>query len=179
MERPEGSNEMPPGMGGSSAANSQSFPASSASVPKSTPAPSKSAPAPTPAPAAEPESKEEAMDVDDDDAKAKKTADEAKQAGNVAYKARRFDEAIEHYNKAWETWPKDVTYLTNLSGELARTRRMGSQSLRQLSTLSRETTRRQSRLARKLSTRLESFEPISRFLPSESCTSIDVPLLIA
>lgn len=116
MERPEGSDEMPPGVGGSSASETQSFPSSSSSAPKSTPTPAQPKAEPKPTPAPEPEAKEEAMDVDDDDANAKKAADEAKQAGNVAYKARKFEEAIEHYNKAWDTWPKDVTFLTNLSG---------------------------------------------------------------
>jgi stress-induced-phosphoprotein 1 len=55
--------------------------------------------------------------MEDDDAVAKKQSEELKQQGNVAYKARKFDEAIEAYQKAWDTWPKDVTYLTNLSGE--------------------------------------------------------------
>lgn len=61
------------------------------------------------------------MEVDDPDAQTKKEAEAAKAQGNVAYKARRFDEAIEHYSKAWELYPKDVTFLTNLSGERSRT----------------------------------------------------------
>lgn len=43
---------------------------------------------------------------------AKKNADEEKLEGNKLYKARKFDEAIEHYNKAWELH-KDITYLNN------------------------------------------------------------------
>ena len=115
MERPEGSNEMPPGMGGSSAGESQSF----QSEPESKPAP-KATPAakPTPAPAPAPEPKEEPMEVDDEEAQAKAVAVEEKTKGNTAYKARKFDEAIAHYTKAWDTWPQDVTFLTNLSGEL-------------------------------------------------------------
>ena len=110
MERPEGSNEMPPGMAGSS----QPTPTPSSSQPKPE---SKPAPGTTPPPKApEPEQEDESME-DDDEAVAKKTAEEEKQKGNAAYKARKFEEAIEHYTKAWDTWPKDVTYLTNLSGK--------------------------------------------------------------
>lgn len=106
MERPEGSNEMPPGTQPAQASSSQ--------------APSSPPKAQSPPPKAEPkkeEPKEEPMEVDDDDAKAKKEADEIKQQGNAAYKARKFEEAIELYQKAWDTYPKDVTYLLNLSGE--------------------------------------------------------------
>ncbi|CAN6673739.1 heat shock protein Sti1p [Trichomonascus vanleenenianus] len=46
--------------------------------------------------------------VDEDKAK----ADEEKALGNTLYKQRKFDEAIEHYNKAWEL-KKDITYLNN------------------------------------------------------------------
>jgi stress-induced-phosphoprotein 1 len=58
------------------------------------------------------------MEVDDEEAQAKAVAIEEKTKGNTAYKARQFEEAIAHYTKAWDTWPKDVTFLTNLSGEL-------------------------------------------------------------
>jgi stress-induced-phosphoprotein 1 len=100
---------MPPGMAGSS--QPQSFPSSSTAEPQPEP---KAAPKPAPEPVQE--EKEEAMNVDDEEAAAKKAAEEEKQQGNVAYKARKFEEAIEHYTKAWDTWPKDVTFLTNLSG---------------------------------------------------------------
>jgi stress-induced-phosphoprotein 1 len=53
----------------------------------------------------------------DSDAAAKNEADELKAKGTTAYKARKFDEAAELYQKAWDTYPRDVTYLTNLSGE--------------------------------------------------------------
>jgi stress-induced-phosphoprotein 1 len=104
MERPEGSNEMPPGMqpmSGSEASSSSSKPKAEAS---------KSAPK-------KPEPKEEPMEVDDPDAQAKKEAEAVKAQGNAAYKARKFEEAIGHYTKAWELYPKDVAFLTNLSGE--------------------------------------------------------------
>lgn len=104
MERPEGSNEMPPGTN----------PAQPSFQEQKAPSPPK---ARSPSPKKE-EPKEEPMDVDDDAAKAKKEADEIKLQGNAAYKSKKFDEAIELYTKAWETYPKDVTYLLNLSGKL-------------------------------------------------------------
>lgn len=39
-------------------------------------------------------------------------ADKEKAQGNDLYKKRQFDEAIEHYNKAWSLF-KDITYLNN------------------------------------------------------------------
>ena len=108
MERPEGSNEMPPGV----KQDSQSeVPASTPSASASKPAEKKAAPKEEP--------KEEPMDVDDPDVQAKKEAEASKAEGTVAYKARRFEEAVEKYSKAWELYPKDVTFLTNLSGKLA------------------------------------------------------------
>ena len=47
----------------------------------------------------------------------KQAADEEKNKGNAAYKSRHFDEAITHYEKAWELH-KDITYLNNLSAAL-------------------------------------------------------------
>jgi stress-induced-phosphoprotein 1 len=44
---------------------------------------------------------------------AKAKADEEKKKGTEFYKKRQFDQAIEHYNRAWELH-KDITYLTNL-----------------------------------------------------------------
>lgn len=44
----------------------------------------------------------------------KQAADEEKALGNKFYKSHKFDEAIEHYNKAWEL-NKDITYLNNRS----------------------------------------------------------------
>lgn len=45
--------------------------------------------------------------------KAKEEADAEKKLGTECYKKRQFDEAIEHYSKAWDLH-KDITYLTNL-----------------------------------------------------------------
>ncbi|BEI80048.1 hypothetical protein CcaverHIS002_0105770 [Cutaneotrichosporon cavernicola] len=101
MERPEGSNEMPPGTTPAQPSFQEQKPSSPTKA--RAPSPKKEEP------------KEEPMEVDDDDAKAKKEADAIKLQGNAAYKARKFDEAIALYTKAWETYPKDVTYLLNLS----------------------------------------------------------------
>ncbi|KAK5724171.1 Hsp90 cochaperone [Elasticomyces elasticus] len=54
---------------------------------------------------------------DEEAAAAKKTKEEAdkeKAEGTALYKKRQFDEAIEHYTKAWDLH-KDMTYLTNRS----------------------------------------------------------------
>lgn len=104
MERPEGSNEMPPSMK-SNDSSSDSRPTPSSSTPSS------SKPKEEPA--------EDVVMEDDEDANAKKEADELKAKGTVAYKAKKFDEAEELYSKAWETYSKDVTYLSNLSGKLS------------------------------------------------------------
>ncbi|KAI9672348.1 MAG: Hsp90 cochaperone [Caeruleum heppii] len=63
---------------------------------------------PEPEPEPEPED-EEALTKK----KAKEEADAEKKLGTESYKKRQFDDAIEHYNKAWELH-KDITYLTNL-----------------------------------------------------------------
>lgn len=57
-------------------------------------------------------SEPEAMEVDESGSQV--AAEEQKAEGNKLYKARKFDEAIEHYNKAWELH-KDITYLNNRS----------------------------------------------------------------
>ncbi|KAK4686218.1 stress-induced-phosphoprotein 1, partial [Tremellales sp. Uapishka_1] len=110
MERPQGSNEMPPSFKQEPSEDIEMPSSSSSSRPA--PTPSKSAPAPAPA---KEEPVEESMEVDDPSIEAKKQAGELKVQGNAAYKAKRFDEAIELYTKAWEVSPTDATYLTNLS----------------------------------------------------------------
>lgn len=65
--------------------------------------------APSPEPEPEPEDEEAAAAK-----KAKEEADQEKQLGTQAYKKRSFDEAIQHYTKAWEIH-KDITYITNRS----------------------------------------------------------------
>ncbi|ODM18203.1 hypothetical protein SI65_06074 [Aspergillus cristatus] len=72
--------------------------------------------APKPEPKKEPEPEPE-PEPEDEETLAKKKAQEAgdaeKKIGNDFYKKRQFDEAIEHYEKAWEA-NKDVTYLNNI-----------------------------------------------------------------
>lgn len=110
FSRPEGSDELPPGIVREDKPPSpQRFtPSASSSKPASKPAP--------PPPAPEPEDVE-MSEEDLEEARIKKEAEDAKKAGNEAYKKRNFDEAAVLFQKAWDTWPKDVTYLTNLGGE--------------------------------------------------------------
>ncbi|KAJ2197771.1 Hsp90 cochaperone [Coemansia sp. RSA 522] len=84
--------------------------------------PSMSSPPPTYE--SKPESKVDSMEVDEPveltedevEAKAKKEqAEESKAKGNAAYKARKFEEALDHYSKAIELNPTDITYWNNKS----------------------------------------------------------------
>ncbi|GCE98110.1 Hsp90 cochaperone [Zygosaccharomyces mellis] len=61
----------------------------------------------------EPKQEPESMEVDEESS-SKASAEAEKTEGNKFYKARQFEEAIEHYNKAWELH-KDITYLNNRS----------------------------------------------------------------
>lgn len=79
-----------------------------APAPQSKPAAPKKAPTPEPEPEPE-ELDEEALEKK----KAKEAADKEKALGTENYKKRNFDQAIEHYTKAWELH-KDITYLNNL-----------------------------------------------------------------
>ena len=72
------------------------------------PEPTRKAPEPKPEPEPEPLD-EEALEKK----KAKEAADKEKALGTENYKKRNFDEAIAHYQKAWELY-KDITYLNNL-----------------------------------------------------------------
>jgi tetratricopeptide (TPR) repeat protein len=72
---------------------------------------------PEPEPQPEPEDEEEAA------AKARKAqAQREKEAGNAAYKARQFEAAIGHYDKAAELDPSDISFLTNRCGTRGRLR---------------------------------------------------------
>ena len=82
-------------------------------MPDARPAPSQPKKEPEPEP--EPEPVEESEE-DRAAKKAKAEADELKKKGTEFYKKRQFDEAIENYNKAWETH-KDITYKTNLGAD--------------------------------------------------------------
>ncbi|KAF4968984.1 hypothetical protein FZEAL_10312 [Fusarium zealandicum] len=69
---------------------------------------------PEPKKAPEPEPEPEEVDEEAlEKKKAKEAADKEKALGTENYKKRNFDEAIEHYSKAWELH-KDITYLNNL-----------------------------------------------------------------
>lgn len=105
--RPEGSNEMPEGF------QAQAPPAATSSSPPPPPPPQASSSKPTP-PQAPPKEEEDVEMEDDEEAQAKKTAEAAKAAGAAAYKKRDFDDAIKQFQAAWDAWPKDLTYLTNL-----------------------------------------------------------------
>ncbi|KAG6833629.1 hypothetical protein H0H87_004256 [Tephrocybe sp. NHM501043] len=104
FSRPEGSDELPPGV--SAQSQTPPHPASSSSQPK---------PEPAPAPATPVEEDIEMTEEEVEEAKAKKEALAAKEAGGVAYKAKNFEEAATLYQKAWDLWPNDLTFLTNLS----------------------------------------------------------------
>lgn len=106
--RDEGSDELPPGMNKTEPPTSSSRPAASTSAP----APSRPAPPQEDVKMAEPEE-----DEDDEEAIAKKAALSEKAKGNESYKKRQFDEAIASFTKAWDTWPKDITFLTNKAGK--------------------------------------------------------------
>jgi stress-induced-phosphoprotein 1 len=88
---------------------------SSSPTPPSPPTASSSKPKPTPAPA---EEDVEMNEAEAEESKLKKDAEDAKKMGSEAYKKRNFDEAATLFQKAWDTWPKDVSYLTNLSGKI-------------------------------------------------------------
>ena len=67
----------------------------------------------------EPEPEPEPMEEEslDADAKAlrerKAQAQKEKEAGNAAYKARQFEQAIQHYDHAVELDDSDISFLTN------------------------------------------------------------------
>ncbi|KAG9053986.1 Hsp90 cochaperone [Serendipita sp. 407] len=111
--REEGSDELPPGYSKASPppppTSSNGGAGSSASTLKSKPAPA------PPAPDVKMADPEPEPEEDDEEAMAKKAALAEKTKGNDSYKKREFDAAIESFKKAWEVWPKDITFLTNLA----------------------------------------------------------------
>jgi stress-induced-phosphoprotein 1 len=59
----------------------------------------------------------DSIEEDEDEEKiVKKSALHEKELGNAAYKKRELDVAEAHFSKAWELWPQDMTFLTNLAG---------------------------------------------------------------
>ncbi|BDA49920.1 Hsp70-Hsp90 organizing protein 1 [Coccomyxa sp. Obi] len=86
--------------------------APSAPEPKSSPA----QPEKPKEPEQEPEPEPEDMEVDEEERAARERKAEAlkeKEAGNAAYKARQFEDAVAHYNKAIELDGTDISFLTN------------------------------------------------------------------
>lgn len=112
FSREEGSDELPPGVTKQPASPPPptSTPGASSSIPKpAAPEPKKEAPKPAPEPV-----DVEMTEEEQEEAKAKAEAEEEKKKGAAAYKARDFATAETHFSKAWDLWPKDLTYLTNL-----------------------------------------------------------------
>ncbi|KAF5393583.1 hypothetical protein D9757_000397 [Collybiopsis confluens] len=100
FSRPEGSDEIPTGVSEKSPPTSPPPPAASSSSSFTKPA--------------EDVEMEEVDDDDDGEAKAKKEAEILKKSGGEAYKKREFEEAAKCFQKAWDIYPKDITFLTNL-----------------------------------------------------------------
>ncbi|OBZ71939.1 Heat shock protein sti1 [Grifola frondosa] len=107
--REEGSDELPPGL-------------AKADAPKASPPPSQPAASSSSSSASKPstssakvEEDVEMADETDEDAQARKEAEAEKRLGADAYKTKDFTNAVTHFQKAWDTWPKDITFLTNLA----------------------------------------------------------------
>ncbi|KAM7216563.1 heat shock protein sti1 [Rhypophila decipiens] len=97
----------PPGQGGASGSRATEA-EEDVPMPDARPAPKAAEPKKEPTPEPEPED-EEALEKK----KAKEAADKEKALGTENYKKRNFDEAIKHYQAAWDLH-KDITYLNNL-----------------------------------------------------------------
>ena len=70
-------------------------------------------PKPEPQPEPEPMQEEELDEEEMDRVQKKAEAQKEKEAGNAAYKARKFDDAVQHYDKAIELDDSDISLLTN------------------------------------------------------------------
>lgn len=53
------------------------------------------------------------MEVDTEEDSSKASAQKAKEQGNAAYKARKFEDAIKHYDEAISLDDTDISFLTN------------------------------------------------------------------
>lgn len=112
--REPGSDEMPPGLSKKAEPTSpQSPPSATASKPSTSTSVPKTQPT---KPKEEDVKMAEPEPEDDEEAVAKKQALAEKAKGNDHYKKRGFEGAITSFKKAWELWPKDITFLTNLAG---------------------------------------------------------------
>ncbi|KAI8812832.1 hypothetical protein BJ742DRAFT_791957 [Cladochytrium replicatum] len=85
----------------------------------------KPGPAPTPKSAPPPPQPKEPVPTEEDitdeekEKRAKRAeSDKAKEQGNAEYKKRKFEAALEHYNRAWELDPTNVAVLTNKAAVL-------------------------------------------------------------
>ena len=93
-----------------------------AAGPSSPPPPSSSSGSKPKAPEPEDVKMADAEDPEEEDPeaiaekKAQAEAEEQKKLGSDAYRKRDFATAQAAFQKAWEIWPKDVTFLTNLAG---------------------------------------------------------------
>ncbi|KAJ2845769.1 Hsp90 cochaperone, partial [Coemansia brasiliensis] len=97
-------------MSGAGGAPSHNEPPSSSSPPSAAASEPKTEPAPQKMDVDEPVE----LTAEEKEAKAKKEqADEAKAKGNAAYKGRKFEEALEHYNTAIDLNSTDITYFNN------------------------------------------------------------------
>lgn len=131
FSRPEGS-DSGPSDGAPSAFQSQAQPKPPSPASPSPPQPSASSSTPQPSSSTsktedkDVEMPDEPAEEEDEDAKeekkAKAAAEEQKKLGSEAYKKRDFDAAAVAFSKAWDLWPKDITFLTNLSGASRDTR---------------------------------------------------------
>jgi tetratricopeptide (TPR) repeat protein len=106
FSREEGSDDLPPGVSKDSMASPPSSPPSKPTASTSKPIP----------PTATETEDVEMTEEDQEEAAAEKEAEEAKKIGSEAYKKKDFEEAAKNFQKAWDVWPKDVTFLTNLGG---------------------------------------------------------------
>lgn len=128
FERPEGSNDLPENM--EEHRENIEKQTNSTQQPTNTPAPAQEKPeepkattsttstsAPTAADAAPETEMADAEGPSEQSApKGDKVAGDAEKAkANELYLKRQFDEAIPHYQKAWELNPTDITYLNNLA----------------------------------------------------------------
>lgn len=115
FERPEGSSDLPDNLekhrddieqqtGAGSKASSQQEPQQPAAT-TSTSAPDTKMT----------EEDDEASKQGAEEAGDKAAGDAEKAKGNQLYLQKHFDEAITHYKKAWELYPRDITYLNNLA----------------------------------------------------------------
>eukprot|EP00887_Chlorella_sp_A99_P005251 scaffold1.g5251.t1 len=66
-----------------------------------------------PAPAAQPKEAEQRSEEEWEAINKKKEAQQEKELGNAAYKAKNFDDALQHYGRALELDDTDISFLTN------------------------------------------------------------------